>query len=316
MSGRVGFCIDVKMSRAQCAPPCEPERDEASPPPTPEETWLTLRCMNASMSLFHFSLMCLTFFVGDVSLSVPLWENGVGLNTNGSGTGFLAPSLSRSDLSFPLTVSTALFFFLSAFFHFGNAALWYDAYTRLLRRKVSPFRWGEYFLSATTMILLISVVSGVLDVSRLVLIASLIATTMTFGLVTELVSIPSPCEDEWTSPLSLRLVPHLLGYIPQITAWVEIMRTFYSSSGEGGGPPAFVYAIVWIELLLFFSFGFIQLYVLLRPPSHYERGEYMYQVASLVSKGTLGVILLTNVLFLSTYECVVDEFADLNPDKC
>jgi len=56
------------------------------------------------------------------------------------------------------------------------------------------------------------------------------------------------------------------------------------------------------ELVVFWSFGLIQLVVTALPsPRHYPYGELAYQIMSLVSKGLLGIILIANILMLSSY---------------
>jgi len=65
--------------------------------------------------------------------------------------------------------------------------------------------------------------------------------------------------------------------------------------------PAFVYGIVFGELLIFWSFGIVQLVVSLRPPSKYYQGEIAYMWLSLFAKGFLGIIVLSNVLVLGRF---------------
>lgn len=67
--------------------------------------------------------------------------------------------------------------------------------------------------------------------------------------------------------------------------------------------PIFLYFIIMGEAILFFSFGIPQLYQIFAPPSRYVIGEY---ILSLISKGLLGMILLTNVLLYDRFEDAVD----------
>tara|TARA_B100001989_G_C24525905_1_gene458647 strand:- start:1242 stop:1793 length:552 start_codon:yes stop_codon:yes gene_type:complete len=183
-----------------------------------------------------------------------------------------------------------------------------------MEEQQSPFRWMEYTLSAAVMILIVSYGAGVRIDVELFMLFVLIATTMFFGHLTEVINKKSKTADEWTLSLGQRLTPHLMGYLPQISAWVVIVYTFMSNSGDA---PDFVAAIIWTELALFFSFGFVQLVVILRPPSKYVQGEVAYQVLSLVSKGLLGVIMMVNVIFLGSWTCIVDEIKDRLPsDYC
>ena len=66
----------------------------------------------------------------------------------------------------PLAWSTALFLLLSAFFHFLIASpIGFGAYGSELRRGRNRFRWVEYSLSSTLMIVLIAMVTGILDLA-------------------------------------------------------------------------------------------------------------------------------------------------------
>lgn len=289
---------------------------ETTPETKNTNPYSRLRCYNIAMAIFHTTFVVVTLSVGKLDLALNLWEYQMGLNNDTEIDSFLAPVVKPSTISIPLTITTAFFFMLSAFFHFGNGLVWNSCYNRFLDQKMVPSRWIEYFFSATTMILTISYPAGIVQFTELVAIGSLIATTMLFGHFTEVISRPSPDSDTWTLPLWSRLSPHLLGYIPQLAAWFIIMYTFYGAGNGERGPPDFVYAIVWLQLALFFSFGFIQLVVLCRPPSKYVQGEYAYQTLSLVAKGLLGIMLLTNVLFLSNFECINEDIRERNPELC
>ena len=74
------------------------------------------------------------------------------------------------------------------------------------------------------------------------------------------------------------------------------------TGGENQSPPAFVYVIIWLQLLLFFSFGIVQIVQIMLPPSAFYKGEIAYQWLSLISKGLLGSLLLANVLVLGSFE--------------
>jgi hypothetical protein len=63
-----------------------------------------------------------------------------------------------------------------------------------------------------------------------------------------------------------------------------------------------VHAILWAELVLFFSFGLASLWSQIQPPKRFYQGELMFQVLSLVSKGLLGSLLIANVLMLSRFD--------------
>ena len=125
---------------------------------------------------------------------------------------------------------------------------------------------------------------------------------MSFGLLTEMYAVPASRE-AWTTGFATRMAPHLMGYVPQVGTWLILAAGFYDENNvDGRATPWFVHLILWTELTFFFSFGIVQAVQQARAPSQYWQGELMYQVLSLVSKGTLGIIVLANVLMLSSFE--------------
>ena len=264
---------------------------------------------NGFMSLFHLLFALATSSVGNVDLKIPVYDTSLTFAPATNTSGFdLLPEYTSSGV-LELTKLAALFFLLSAFAHLGNGFLWTDFYFRYLNKGQSPTRWIEYFFSAPVMMLSIAYTSGIRGYTELNCIFWLVATTILFGWLQEVINRPHPEKDEWQLDIASRAQAHVLGYIPQMAAWYSVLYTFLSSASGGGcgGPPDFVYYIVLGEALLFFSFGAPQLYQILSPPSRYVNGEYMYQVLSLLSKGTLGVILLANVLMYDRFEdAVVD----------
>ena len=84
-----------------------------------------------------------------------------------------------------------------------------------------------------------------------------------------------------------------------------------SDSTDGAGEkrqmPTFVYVIVFGELLIFWSFGLVQLVVSLRPPSKYYQGEVAYMWLSLGAKGLLGLLVLSNVLMLGSFTEIYED---------
>jgi hypothetical protein len=263
-----------------------------------------LLILNGSMVAFHFSLVLVTCFVGNLWLSAPLYYTKLKFEPNNGTVGFMLTPTAEYFSDFPLTVMTAIFFAISATFHFGNATIWREHYYGWLANKKSLTRWFEYYASASVMILLIGYSTGLRSFIELLFSFFLVATTMSFGWLSDEANRPKS-EEEWENPSVLgRLVPHLLGYPPLIVVWFGLIFTLVQNTTECG-PPAYVYALCFGELVLFFSFGIPQLYQILSPPKKYINGEYAYQILSLVAKGTLGSVLLGFVLFFDSFDASV-----------
>lgn len=265
----------------------------------------TLYCFNLTLSIFHTAFMVVTLTAGNLDLSIPVYGSNITFQENSNGTiprFELIPNYYKAS-SLYLTYIVAGFFACSALAHCGNALLWRPFYESQLSKCRVPTRWIEYFVSASIMILVIAFNAGIRGYLLLIAITMLMASTIPYGLLTELYSTPLS-DTQWCESVFLRLLFHMLGYIPQLSAWGIILLNFYNDTGSD--PPSFVYVIVWAQLGLFFSFGFVQFVQILRYPKYYYQGEIVYQILSLVSKGLLGSLLLFNVLVLGSFDEIFD----------
>lgn len=182
----------------------------------------------------------------------------------------------------------------------------FPRYLQEVRACIAPLRWLEYAITAPIMALLIAQLCFVLDLWLLVAIAVCTATTMSFGLLAELLARPQS-DDLWKPvegfPTYTRFVPHVLGYIPQCFVWVLIIVWFLESTARFNEAtdlqvPGFVTVIVLGEVALFWSFGFVQLAVLCARPKYYWIGEIAYITLSLTSKLFLSGICLANATMI------------------
>ena len=277
----------------------------------------TLDRWNRAMGAIHALLCVVTLTAGNAALTVPVYrtsldfqvynatdgtfvsQRGKAVEDEGDAWRLVPYYEARGSLA--VTVATAAFFLLSAGFHVGNAFVWRAFYLDALADCRSPTRWIEYFFSAPLMFVLIAYGLGVRGRTELVQGATLVAITMPFGYWTELLARPASL-DAWRAPLRVRLAPWALGHVPQTVAWAGVILQFYDNGWDLSKVPAFVHAILWAELVLFFSFGGAALLAQLAPPRHFARGEVAFQALSLASKATLGVLLLWNVLMLSRFD--------------
>lgn len=245
----------------------------------------------------HAVLGTVTLIVGDREASAPVYRSVVEAPQSQSDKLDVAGVARVGMLN--LTALVASFFYITAFFHLGNAVLWKQWYLNGVRHCFTPSRWVEYTFSAAILIVLVAYASGILLLDTLVALFTLTAVTMFFGYLTEVVSRPRTLR-AWSAPLAERLQPHLLGYVPQVVVWFIVISSFYTTTSDvNAGPtqvPDFVYAIVWVEFLLFFSFAAVQLVVTAFQPRVYPAGEIAYQLLSLLSKAFLGIIFLVYIL--------------------
>ena len=259
-----------------------------------------LTMWNLAMTLFHSGLVVVTLLFGNSDLTVPIYKTNFTLlyqDDNETAWALIPEYVAAGSIN--LTWLTASFFFLSALFHFLNATFLRAYYLRNLAICRSPTRYLEYTFSAAVMQVLIAYGLGVRERMLLLSVAVLIGITMPFGVWVEDVARPFGAY-EWNLPLRNRLLPWFVGNIPQATAWFIVVVNFYD--GISLQAPAFVHLILWGEMFLFFTFGFVALYQQYRYPCDFYKGELLFQVLSLVSKGLLGGLLIANVLMLSSFD--------------
>lgn len=176
----------------------------------------------------------------------------------------------------------AAFSFLSALAHFIVSTVYYKKYAEGLSRHINIARWIEYAFSASLMMFLIGVLSGIYDLSTLVLMFGLTAVMNLCGLVMELVN-----QNKGNKSWSAFWVGSLAGILP----WIVIAIYFIGAvtSSDGGRPPSFVYWI-YFSIFLFFNSFAINMYLQYKevgPWKNYLFGEKVYILLSLIAKSAL-----------------------------
>jgi hypothetical protein len=178
--------------------------------------------------------------------------------------------------------AVALFLALAAIDHLLVASPgivgWYE---RNLRRGINPARWLEYSLSASVMIILIAMLTGISDVYAVVGLFAANSAMILFGWLMERTNPPQRTMTDW--------LPFSFGSIIGIAPWIAITIAIVGAEVEFDGVPVFVYAIFVSLFVLFFSFAvnqFLQ-YGRIGPWRDYLFGEQMYIVLSLTAKTAL-----------------------------
>lgn len=177
----------------------------------------------------------------------------------------------------PIGPAIAVFLLLAAIDHFATATFARTTYESDLGKGINRFRWVEYSLSATLMILLIASYSGITDITAVVAIAGANVAMILFGWLQERMNPPGRT--------STTMLPFWFGTIAGLAPWIAIWINVI------GAPtvPGFVYGIVVAELIFFFSFGLNQWlqYRGVARWRNYAHGEKVYLVLSLVAKSVL-----------------------------
>lgn len=195
----------------------------------------------------------------------------------------------RLDRLFDVRVAYGVFGFLilSAIFHALVASPWgRPRYLAGLTRERNRFRWVEYSLSSTLMILLIAMIFGIGDVAGLIGIAGANVAMILFGWVMEVVNEPGK-KVWWT--------PFWFGCIAGIAPWIGLVIYLF---GPGSEMPSFVYGI-FVSIFLFFNcFALNQWlqYKRIGRWADYLFGERVYLILSLTAKSALAWQIFINTL--------------------
>ncbi len=194
------------------------------------------------------------------------------------------------DLPFGILVS--VFLFLSALAHFIIAVpkKTNEIYVKDLEKGINRFRWYEYALSSSLMLVLIAALFGVNDLGALILIFGLNATMNLFGLLMEKMNSGTNKENvDWTS--------FVYGSIAGIIPWIVIVLYAFGNS-DPSEVPGFVYGIVVSYFVFFnlFPINMILQYLKVGKWKNYLYGERAYIVLSLLAKTVLAWFVLFGVM--------------------
>lgn len=235
---------------------------------------LRLRRFNLIAGSFHLlQMIAVISLANDFSLPV-----NATYMSGPPGSTFAAPVTIFSVLVGP---AVALFLGISALAHFIVASpQFFPRYAAGLVAKRNNFRWIEYSVSSSVMIVLISQICGITDVTALLAIFGVNASMILFGWLQE--KYAQPGNGEW--------LPFIFGCITGIVPWIAVaIYVIAPGSSSDVSAPGFVYGIV-ISLFAFFnSFAAVQLlqYRGRGKWNNYLRGERVYIVLSLVAKSAL-----------------------------
>ena len=200
------------------------------------------------------------------------------------------PSDPVTVFDYRLAWGVALFFGLSALFHFLVLVPPFSRrYLAGLLAQHNYFRWVEYSLSSSVMIVLIAEICGITDIAALLALFGVNASMILFGWL----------QEKYESPGSGGWLPFIFGCLAGIVPWLAIaVYVMAPGSTSDAEPPAFVYGIIISLFVLFNIFALVQWlqYRRIGKWRSYLNGERTYITLSLVAKSALAWQIFANTL--------------------
>ncbi|CAA9404094.1 heliorhodopsin HeR [uncultured Nocardioides sp.] len=229
-----------------------------------------LRRWNLGLTVLHTAqavavLVLATDFAIDLSTAFP---------EGPPGTRIPAPS---TAFSVPVGAAIAAFLALAALDHGMTATVLRGRYESDLRRGINRFRWIEYSVSATIMVLLIAFYAGITQLTTAIAIIGANVAMILFGWLQEEMNPPGRS--------STTMLPFWFGCVAGAAPWAAITLNIVGAETI----PGFVYGIFFSLFVFFMSFALNQYlqYREVGPWRSYAFGEKAYLVLSLGAKSAL-----------------------------
>lgn len=162
-------------------------------------------------------------------------------------------------------------------------------YVENLKKGMNPYRWYEYAITSSLMLVIIATFVGVWDLWSLVMIFVLNAVMIFCGLLMEKINFYTKKTD-WSA--------YLLGCLSGFIPWVVLAAYFIAALGSSEtNPPAFVYSILLIYFIMFntFSINMILQYAGVSKWKDYLYGERVYILLSFIAKTILAWLVFVGV---------------------
>lgn len=242
-----------------------------------EPQYARLRWFNGAMSALHL-LQGIVMLLLSNDFALPLTTSFLEYDSSTQSL----DSVTKTFQDLRIGPLVAVFLFISAAAHaLVTLPGVYEWYVRNLKKGINYVRWYEYALSASVMIVVIAMLTGMYDLPSLVLVFSLNATMLLFGLMMELHNQKTEKTD-WT--------PFWFGCFAGAVPWIIIAFYLGGAAGtDANAIPTFVY---WIQgsIFLFFSIFAVNMvlqYKKVGPWRDYLFGERIYILLSLTAKSAL-----------------------------
>ena len=258
-------------------------------------TFPYLRKFNGAMAVLHFVQAVFMLVMGLIITNIKDFKLPVDYY-------FLSFNIEQMKLfldtqtigSIPIGAFVSIFLFMSAIAHFLVILPGINRfYNQRLEMGINYFRWFEYSLSSSVMIVIISMLFGARDIATIVAIVGLNATMNLLGLMMEIHNQTTK-KTNWSA--------FIIGSFSGAVPWIVILLYFLGSAVKTPGvleqTPWFVFAIFGTYFVLFnlFPVNMVLQYKKIGRWKDYLYGERGYIILSLVAKSLLAWLVFAGTL--------------------
>jgi len=230
-----------------------------------------LKYFNLIMFAVHISQVFLIIYLSN-NFSLPVTYSHPMFDPNTATITPVAETITEIAIA-PLV---ALFMLISAAAHLLIGTILSKRYIEYLKKGMNPYRWYEYSISASLMIIIIAMLVTIYDIGLLIALFTLTAVMNLMGLMMELHNQTTK-KTNWTS--------YRIGCIAGLIPWIIIFIPLITAESV----PDFVIAI-FVTIAVFFNCFAINMYLQYKKIGKwkdYLYGEKVYIILSLVAKSAL-----------------------------
>lgn len=246
----------------------------------PKDIYKNLRVFNIVMGFIHLIQGALMLYLSN-SFALPITTSYLSFDL----TAFKLVPVMETPAELLIGPLVALFLLLSSIAHFTISMPGiYEWYVKNLKKGLNYARWYEYSLSSSVMMVVISMLVGVYDLSTLLLIFFMNAMMILWGLMMERHNQLTQKVGEKTDWLAF-----VIGCVAGILPWIVVALYLFNSGDGENKAPTFVYWIFFSIFLFFnvFAGNMILQYKKVGKWKDYTFGEKVYVVLSLLAKSAL-----------------------------
>lgn len=262
---------------------------------------------NNVLAILHFAIAGAVFLIlRDVTepdyLDFSLSDSKV-VEDNPPATPF---KLEVEVINSPITILQSLLFFyiFTGFTHLYYANVWKSGYIKAIDDHHNPIRWIEYGISASVMIYVVSIVSGVRDISAIIPILGANAGTMYTGYIAE-EAIRKGDFHAAKHSIQLGWILQIVIYLTLFTKFTRLIGNISDIEDGLGNPkyrlPPWLFFVLVPTFLYYGSFGVVSTLWYSNAKKTYETTggqlpsfdgtEKWYLYLSLFSKLSLGTFI-------------------------